>query len=283
MPLTTRVTVDGGVALEASVWDGSGPAFLLVHGLASCRALWAAVAGHLADRGHAVTTLDLRGHGASDAPATGYDMATVAADVVRVIHGLGIEAPVVAGQSWGANVAIEVAWSTPGAVGGVACIDGGWIDLRSRFPEWERCATALAPPITDGMLASALEARLRAAHPDWPDTGIAAVLACFDHRADGTVSPRLPLERHLDVLHGLWEHRPGDRYPEMRVPVLLVPAGRPGNDGGPAPAVAAAEAALPRSRTEWVLGDHDLHAQRPALVANLLAGAVDDGFFPGRR
>lgn len=277
------MTVEGDVSLEATVWDGAGPAYLLVHGLASCRALWSAVAGHLSDRGHAVATLDLRGHGASDAPAGGYDVATIAADVAGAIDGLGLQAPVVAGQSWGGNVAIEVAWSTPDAVAGVACIDGGWIDLRSRFPEWERCATALAPPITEGMPASELEARLLAAHPDWPDTGIAAVLACFEHRDDGTLSPRVPLGRHLDVLHGLWEHRPGDRYPEVRVPVLLVPAGRPGDDDGPTSAVAAAEAVLPRSRTKWVPGDHDLHAQQPALVADLLAGAVDDGFFPGRR
>jgi pimeloyl-ACP methyl ester carboxylesterase len=267
--------VAGGVTLAASVWEGDGPAVLLVHGLASCRRLWDAVGDHLAGRGHRVAALDLRGHGTSDAPASGYDVATVAADVAAALPALGLDAPVVAGQSWGGNVVLELAWSRPELVGAVACVDGGWIDLRARYPEWERCATHLAPPSAEGLTATTLEARLRRQHPDWPDAGIRAVLACYHHRPDGAVAPRLTRDRHLQVLRGLWEHRPAERYPEVDVPVLLVPAGEQGADPEKDDAVGRAERALPRARTRWLAGDHDLHAQHPALVAGLLAGALD--------
>jgi len=34
--------------------------------------------------------------------------------------------------------------------------------------------------------------------------------------------------------------------------------------------VAAAEAGLPRRRTRWLVGDHDLHAHRPSELAEVV-------------
>jgi len=55
-----------------------------------------------------------------------------------------------------------------------------------------------------------------------------------------------------------------------------------GDDGWTAAkrqSVGAAEAAIPKVRTHWMRGDHDLHAQHPDEMAELLHAAVDDGFF----
>lgn len=262
------------MSLHAVDRPGDAGDLLLVHGLASNLRLWDGVAEHLNGRGHRVVAVDLRGHGRSDKPDDGYDMATVAADVASLIEGMGLDRPWVAGQSWGGNVVVELAWARPELVGGIACVDGGWIELQDRFDDWEACRRLLTPPPTAGMQAAALEAGIRSAHPDWPESGIQGVLACFEVRPDGTVAPWLTLERHLLVLRGLWEHRPSVRYPEISAPVLLLPAQRAGSDDfGTRPAVAAAEAALTTSTTVWTEGDHDLHAQHPALVAEALIGA----------
>ena len=45
--------------------------------------------------------------------------------------------------------------------------------------------------------------------------------------------------------------------------------------------VARAGAALERSVTRWIDGDHDLHAQHPDLVAELIHEATGPGLFPG--
>ena len=270
-----RVDVAPGVALHVVEHAGEGPAFLLVHGLASNLRLWDGVAVALAGAGHRVVAVDLRGHGRSDKPDGGYDVATVAADLEALIGALGLDRPWVAGQSWGGNVVLELGWAAPELVSGVACVDGGWIELASRFPDWPSCERQLTPPATAGMASSLLEQRMRQAHPDWPETGIQGTLACFEVRDDGTVAPWLTLDRHLEVLRGLWQHRPSSRYPEVRVPVLLLPARRPGGDDfGTASAVALAEQALPVSRTTRLEGDHDLHAQHPDLVAQALLGAA---------
>ena len=279
-----RVRVAEGVALHVQRRAGGGEPFLLVHGLASNLQLWDGVAAGLAGRGHEVVAVDLRGHGRSDKPDHGYDFTTVTDDLVQLVASLGVDRPVAVGQSWGANVVLELGWRSPELVRGVACIDGGWIELQRRFRDWEACLRALAPPSTAGRSAVDLEAGLRARHPDWPEAGIAGALACYERRPDGTVRPWLEFRHHVEILRSLWEHQPSTRYPEVKVPVLLVPAeGDPETDSTWAAdrrrQVEEAAAALPEVRVRWMKGDHDLHAQHPEQVAGLLHDAVVGGFF----
>jgi pimeloyl-ACP methyl ester carboxylesterase len=283
-----RVQVAPGVGLAVRWWEGAGAApgavpFLLVHGLASNARLWDGVAARLAGAGHPVAAVDLRGHGRSARPDHGYDHDTVVADLVAAAAGLGLDRPVVVGQSWGGNVALEVGRRHPERVRGVAGVDGGTIELADRFPDWEACAAALAPPRLEGRPAAEVEAELRRAHPDWPEEGIQGAMACYEVREDGTVAPWLTRERHLHILRALWEHRPSAVYGEVAVPVLLLPCATGEREWSAATraAVARAEAGLARVRVrvQWFEADHDVHAQRPGEVAAVLLGAVADGFF----
>lgn len=279
------VRIRPGLRLAVREWqlDGEsvGRPFLLVHGLASNARLWDGVAARLAAAGHRVVAVDQRGHGRSDAPDEGYDFATVTEDLRLLSRACDLAGGVAVGQSWGGNVVLEAAarWED-GLVGAVA-VDGGTITLQDRFPDWEDCLEQMAPPRFEGVTAAAMEQRLRSTHPDWPEEGIAGAMANFAVLPDGTVTPHLRRDRHLRILRALWEHRPAERYAQIGVPVLLIPA-----DTGAAAWTAdkrrdveSAAAALERARVRWIVGDHDLHAQHPAVVADLLRGAVADGFF----
>ncbi len=129
-----------------------------------------------------------------------------------------------AGQSWGGNVAVELAGRHPDLVRGIVCVDGGWLELGREFAGWDACRSALAPPRLLGRRLEEVEGYVRSAHPDWPESGIRGVLANFEVRPDGTIAPWLTYERHIEVLRGLWEHHPSTRYASIGVPVLLVPA-----------------------------------------------------------
>lgn len=272
--------VAAGVELATFEWEGSGRPFVLLHGLASNARLWDAVAATLADAGHRVIAVDQRGHGRSSKPDDGYDLATVTDDLRALIDALGLERPVIVGQSWGANVVVEFAARFPGVASAIGCVDGGTIDLRERFADWDECAAALRPPPLVGTPLADIERMIRRGHPDWPESGIAGTLACFEVRDDGTVAPWLTLDRHLLVLRGLWDHRPADRFPLVTEPVLFLPAAgawAPDEAWTTAKQVAtdAAVAALADGRVEWVEGEHDLHAQHPVRVAQLLRTLVD--------
>lgn len=256
----SSVRVSDGVRLHIREADGAGRPFLLVHGLASNARTWDGVARRLAARGHRVVAVDLRGHGESDTPESGYDTLTAAADVAVLAEHLGN--PVIAGQSWGGNVVLQLAADRPDLPHAVAAVDGGWIHLADDFPTWETCAARLAPPNFTGAKAADLERRFRRAHPDWPDEGIAGTLGNFAVAPDGTARPRLTRERHMTILRSLWEHQPRTLYPLVTVPVLLIPAGHAGA------AVAEAAEALKHARTKaYPDADHDVHAQHPDEIA----------------
>ena len=127
---TECIEVATGVELAVDAWSpasAEGPPFVLVHGLASNARLWDGVAAALVASGHHAYTVDLRGHGRSSKPDGPYDVPTVAADLASLIATLGLDRPVVAGQSWGGNVVLELAARHPDAVGG-ARPRGRWMD-----------------------------------------------------------------------------------------------------------------------------------------------------------
>jgi pimeloyl-ACP methyl ester carboxylesterase len=285
---TQLITVADGVELAADTWPpsdggatGDAAPFLLVHGLASNARLWDGVAERLAERGHPAVSVDLRGHGRSSKPEGPYEVPTVADDLAALIEALGLDRPVVAGQSWGGNVVLELAARHPALVRGIACVDGGWLEPSTAFPSWEACEEALAPPRLAGLRRDDVERYIRGAHPDWPEAGIAGTLANFEIRPDGTVAPWLTYDRHITVLRGMWDHRPSRLYADVHVPVLLVPVagGDADREALRRQGVELALTTLPDARVRWFTGDHDVHAQHPVELADTLVEMVDDGFF----
>jgi pimeloyl-ACP methyl ester carboxylesterase len=259
--------------------------FLLVHGLASNSRLWDFMSLELARLGHLVAAVDLRGHGTSDKPDHGYDFATLTSDIMTVSDLLGLSRPILGGQSLGANLVLEAAFIHPQHYRGIACVDGGTIELSEAFPEWADAKEVLTPPKLAGTQADVMIKMMRDAHPSWPESGIQATMANFYIRDDNTVAPRLSLDNHLKILRSLWEHKPSDRFRNLLVPALFVFAG--GSGSGPPGKHEAAERAereVPSVVVEWFdQADHDIHAQHPVELAALFDREVQRGFFGGEQ
>jgi pimeloyl-ACP methyl ester carboxylesterase len=261
------VQVSPGVRLAVRVLGEGDPEVLLVHGLASTSALWEPVAERLAASGCGVAMVDLRGHGDSDLPDDGYDTATAARDVVSVVEQVAAAPVVLAGQSWGGNVVLQATARRPDLVRGLALVDGGWIRLAGRFPDWPTALAALRPPDIDGWPVARLRGAVAASLEGFPAGSVDAAMSVVRVADDGTVQRRLPVERHLQVLASLWQDDPRVWYPRVAVPTLLLPAVPV--DGGIADEVAAAQAALPQARLRPYLGaHHDLHLQYPDRVSD---------------
>jgi pimeloyl-ACP methyl ester carboxylesterase len=283
-PVVRRIVVAPGVELhiEVRIGEKSAVPFVLVHGLASNARLWDGVAELLHAAGHTVVVIDQRGHGLSDAPDAGYDLDTAVADLLSLISALELDRPVLAGQSWGGNVVLELGWRQPDAVRGIACVDGGVIELSQAFPSWEDCLAALTPPALDHLTLAELETRIRKGVPHFSDRAVAAYLACFSTRPDGTIQARLTRNRHLSILRSLWEHRPSTRWASLKTPTLLLLAdsGDESRTSRKRSAEAAALAAGGAVRSVWFSpGHHDLHLESPERVAGLLMQSLREGFF----
>jgi pimeloyl-ACP methyl ester carboxylesterase len=283
-PIERRVVVAPGVELhvEVRLGDKSKAPFVLVHGLASNARLWDGVAENLSSAGHTVVVIDQRGHGLSDAPDAGYDLGTAVADLLTLIETLELDRPVLAGQSWGGNVVLELGWRRPDVVRGIACVDGGVIELSQAYPSWDECLAALTPPALDHLTLAELETRIRKGVPHFTDRAVAAYLHCFRTRADGTIEARLQRSRHLSILRSLWEHRPSTRWATLKTPTLLLLAdsGDGSRTSRKRSAEAVALAAGGAIRSVWFSpGHHDLHLESPERVADLFLTALREGFF----
>jgi pimeloyl-ACP methyl ester carboxylesterase len=102
---------------------GDGPDVVMVHGITGNLAVWHLhLVPALADR-FRITTYDLRGHGYSDTPPTGYSPDSMATDLLELLDALEIDRPVVIGHSYGADIALYHAARHPDRVREVIAIE----------------------------------------------------------------------------------------------------------------------------------------------------------------
>jgi pimeloyl-ACP methyl ester carboxylesterase len=259
-------------------WGGSGGWLILLHGLASQAHIWDLVAPHLTDA-FRVIAIDQRGHGLSDRPDSGYDFATVASDLDAILKALEINRAVLAGHSWGGNVAVQYAADQPDRVSGLVLIDGGFLQIGDRL-DWPTVEKFLEPPDLIGTPADEFRADMKMwMGSAWSPEAEAITLQNFEIRADGTIAPRLQKSNHMQVVRALWEHRPSELWARIACPVLMIPAVAPEPHDertrdtleNKRRNVAAAEARLTHRQTIWMNDTvHDIPLQRPVELAEAI-------------
>jgi 2-succinyl-6-hydroxy-2,4-cyclohexadiene-1-carboxylate synthase len=97
-----------GVGIQVEDHGEPGEAIVFIHHGGSNLRMWDSVVPFFAN-GFRPITLDLRGHGHSDAPATGYHIDNMAADVIGALDALSIEQAHIVGSSVGAEVGLSLA------------------------------------------------------------------------------------------------------------------------------------------------------------------------------
>jgi pimeloyl-ACP methyl ester carboxylesterase len=88
------------------------PPMLLVHGW-GCDHTSLGAQAEFFTKSHRVVSVDLRGHGKSDAPEQDYTMAAFADDLAWLCEKLGLIKPIVIGHSMGGNIVLELAARYP--------------------------------------------------------------------------------------------------------------------------------------------------------------------------
>jgi len=278
----TRAVPGDGVRLCAREWGGGGQAVVLLHGLASNARIWDGVASRLAGAGLLVVALDQRGHGDAEQPGSGYDFASVGRDLAAALAALGIERPLLAGHSWGANVALQFAADRTGALAGLALVDGALLGVAEwAGPTRSEARRRLAPPRFAVPLADwlARAGRFDAGGPGQPWVRD-FLRAGVDVDDQGVARARFQFDNHMQVVDALYGQRPEALYPLVDCPVLLCPAADPADGAAHAEARRGAAVRaldlLPSATITWFEDTmHDIPLQRPAALAAELARFAD--------
>jgi pimeloyl-ACP methyl ester esterase len=121
---------------------GAGPAVLLIHGWLGNRTFWERQVQALRDR-YTVLTVDLRGHGESSHPRTGYTLGAIVGDLEHLVRALALPRVAIVGWSMGGIVAQELALrlgDKASALGLVCTTAGGLADAKNPRAQGERVA-----------------------------------------------------------------------------------------------------------------------------------------------
>lgn len=252
------------VGAEAGPQDGAP--IVLLHGGASTRHWWDAVAHRLAVR-HRVLWWDQRGHGESGDARGDCTVARLATDTMELLAELDLSAVTLVGHSAGAAVALRAARSP--RVASVVCVDGGVYEPRVWLgPRWETLVCGrrpLRPEVLDAWREGL----------GLPPEALPAVLA--NHRADaaGRLTPRISAQDDAQLAQSLWEEDLGPVLATVDVEVTALLA----DDGTPRDAaLALARHALGPVLTErWIAGGHHLPLQRPEAIAREIERVIAAG------
>ena len=119
----------------AHIEAGRGdPPILLVHGMQCDHTHMQPLFDHLV-RKHRVVSIDLRGHGASDKPASDYSNVMFNDDIAFVCSSLGLKRPIAIGHSFGGSTLLHLALHKPALLGGIVLLDSGVRSAASRQAE----------------------------------------------------------------------------------------------------------------------------------------------------
>lgn len=207
---------------------------LLLGNLAS----WYFTAAPEIARRHRVLLYDLRGHGRSERPSTGYDVATMAADLIGLMDAFDDQPCALVGHSYGALIALRVALDRPDRVRRLALVEAplppssfreldGFLEqtpaqmvealpheLAAALAKGKRQARRFVESVSFLANHTSLIADLRA-EPDVPDAELARMrvptLAVYGTRSSvrpvgERLSRVLPDVRHLELPGGHFLH-----------------------------------------------------------------------------
>ncbi|MCW6035183.1 alpha/beta hydrolase [Spirulina subsalsa FACHB-351] len=133
--MSTRQTVSlGDINLSYLEWKKGTEPLLLLHGLADHGGVWSSLADALPSHYHIIAP-DLRGHGDSEKPKTGYQFAQIIQDLQGLMTHLGWDNAHILGHSWTGKLLPMWATQSPQSFRSMILVDPFFI---GRIPRWFR-------------------------------------------------------------------------------------------------------------------------------------------------
>ena len=206
----------GGVTLHA-VAMGEGPLAVLLHGITANAYVFLPLMERLANRFRLVS-IDMRGHGRSSKPATGYAAKDYADDIEALVRQLDSGPALLIGHALGARDAFVAGARDNGLVSGIVAIDfTPFID--------EQVFVALGLRIGHGnrLFADrdAIAAALSERYPMTPPDAIQRRVAYGYRKVEGGWRPLADAAAMVETANGMRESFEAD-FKSLKAPTLLI-------------------------------------------------------------
>jgi pimeloyl-ACP methyl ester carboxylesterase len=172
--ISDKTTVNG-INIHYHRTGGQGPQMVLCHGVTDNGLCWTHLAQEL-EKNYDLIMYDVRGHGLSDKPETGYTLTELSREMAGFIESLGLEKPGVIGHSMGAMIAVELAAARPDLPQCIILEDPPWkkgeVFLTEKEKnEWLKEMLTLLSDMQKGSIEEAM-AFCREENPHWPEPEI---------------------------------------------------------------------------------------------------------------
>lgn len=250
---------EGRIAYDDTETDG--PLVVLVPGIGDLRSEYRFVREPLAAAGYRVVTMDLRGHGASDATFSRYDGEHIGQDIIALLNHLDAGPATIMGCSIAAGAAVYAAAEAPLRVASIVLLGGFTRGPDLSWPTRLMVQVVMGGPWRIAAWMAMYDTLFPLAKPADHDEHRAAMRANFSETARSVAVGQMMRSNH---------HHAEARYDRVRCPSLFV-MGTADPDFPDPKAEAEEVAAALGGTTGFVEGaGHYPHVEAPDVVLELV-------------
>ncbi|WP_342546795.1 alpha/beta hydrolase [Paenibacillus sp. FSL P2-0089] len=233
----------GEISINAKYSLKDKPVILLLHFSGGNLHMWDGVLPQL-EQDYSILAPDLRGHGRSDKPETGYHIDEMAEDMYQLLRHLQVDKCHVVGSSMGAQVAVSLAAAYPELVLSLVCegalnnefgeygifdgtaeaVEQRKVQLRAELEEWKE-------PCYDSVESYVAQQRAElTAEGLWNEYFCAFYTHSLEQHPDGKYIYCYPNRVRIEYIVKYWELSFEHYYQTIQCPVLFLPSEAEWND-----------------------------------------------------
>jgi pimeloyl-ACP methyl ester carboxylesterase len=199
-----------GVRLRyAEQGDPAGHPIIMIHGYTDSSFSFSRILPSLSSK-YRVYALDMRGHGGSDRPASGYKLTDFAADVLAFMDAKDLSSATIVGHSMGSFIAQQVALTAPERVERLVLIASGTTVRNKAVFDLQQSVNALKDPIPATVVREFQESTT---YRTVPDDFMSQVVE---------ESLKVPAHVWQSTMAGMIDENRQPRLGEIKAPTLII-------------------------------------------------------------
>lgn len=227
----------GQLSINTRYFIKDKPVLLLLHFSGGNLHMWEGILPQL-EQDYSIIAPDLRGHGRSDKPETGYHIDEMAEDIYQLLESMQVDKCHIIGSSMGAQVAVSLAAAHPELVLSLVCegalhnefgeygifngtaqeVKQRKVQLRAELEEWkEPCYDSIEAYVAqqrDELIAEGL----------WNEYFCAFYTHSLEQHQGGKYTYCYPNRVRIEYIEKYWELSFEHYYQKIQCPVLFLPS-----------------------------------------------------------